>query len=337
MKGAVAILVVLGVVAALCATVLVSVLMGTLRQAEPAEAGVPERAEFVVAAMDLPAMRVVRQGDLATVDLPVSEAPPDAMRNTMSAVGKVLASPMASGQPFTPARFVSEGTGMHLAAALPDGKRAVNISLADHSGLEGLLYPGSVVDVYLAIAAPSDETNPGRGAEVVSTTLFESIQVLGVNYQTIVSAEEEAASTGRANRGLRVTLLVDPDQAKALQLAMRHGTISLAMRNPRDEQVTPERVVSLYDLVGRDRAPALDAQALQTMQALEAMPPEPVAVAEPEPQIEAEPALEPVAARPPWQTTVIRGLDVQQKSFPTHEPADEPSVAHNDDEEGEGR
>ena len=38
----------------------------------------------------------------------------------------------------------------------------------------------------------------------------------------------------RLNRGLLVTLMVDSQQGEALQLAMEHGVISLALRNPKD-------------------------------------------------------------------------------------------------------
>ncbi len=43
---------------------------------------------------------------------------------------------------------------------------------------------------------------------------------------------------GRAGDNHCVTLLVDSKQAKALQLAMEQGTLSLALRNPLDPATT---------------------------------------------------------------------------------------------------
>ena len=75
------------------------------------------------------------------------------MTNPVQVVGKVLTRPMAEGEVFTKSNFSSD-KGVSFAAAITEGKRAVTISLQDHNGMAGILYPGSVVDVLVTLTTP---------------------------------------------------------------------------------------------------------------------------------------------------------------------------------------
>src|SRR6185503_8819315 len=96
-----------------------------------------------------------------------------------------------------------------------------------------------------------------RGA--LTTTLLERVQVLAVEAKSVVSGSAETVGTdtsvaadaiSRANRTRRVTLLVDTKQAKALQLGMEQGTLSLALRNPLDTGSADRDQVSLRSILG---------------------------------------------------------------------------------------
>jgi Flp pilus assembly protein CpaB len=118
------------------------------------------------------------------------------------------------------------------------GKRAVTLSLDDHSGLERILYPGCIVDVVASFKVNASE-EMGRA---VSTTLLQNIEVLAVEGSSVVNKEDpdkvEARTTRTGTRrSLLVTVMVDSKQAEALQLATQHGEVSLAMRNPADVAV----------------------------------------------------------------------------------------------------
>jgi Flp pilus assembly protein CpaB len=76
---------------------------------------------------------------------------------------------------------------------------------------------------------------PANANEAVTKTLLQNIQVLGIEGDTIVSAQEnKRPGTTDRNKKRMVTLMVDPEQAKVLQSAIQEGTISLSMRNPLD-------------------------------------------------------------------------------------------------------
>lgn len=241
MRWSVVGLVLMGLVAAFCASVLVSTLRAGTELAEldlsqvaaNLVAPAPEEVQVLVAAKDLPTEQMLDMDSVVTKTVRAEEAPPGRLSNPIQVIGKVLTRPLLEGQTVTESFISKDGSGLELALALPDGMRAIGISLSDHSALFGVLYPGCKVDVLVSF-------NPKAGQQPIADTLVQGIRVLGTNNRTIVSPDggtgEGSGPMGRS-RGQRqmVTLMVDPEQAEVIQSAMEHGTISLTLRNPRDD------------------------------------------------------------------------------------------------------
>lgn len=250
MKWSIVGLTILGVIAAFCA----AILMTTLRSNASTSAGgdEPTTVEVLIATQDIRAMSVVTDTMIESKTVPLAQAPLHSISETTLVVGRPLAVPLLAGQPFTSASFAREGKGLDLASKLQPGMRAVSIALSHYSGLEGLLYPGCVVDV---VASFKVKTQGSIGGQALSMTLLQSVQVLAIEGETVgtVRSEEEEAlaestkGQNRYNRDLLVTLMVDSKQAKALQLAMEHGKISLAMRNPFDSEDVDKDATLLND------------------------------------------------------------------------------------------
>jgi len=238
MKWAVVILITLGLLAALSASLLVN----TLRSSDSTSASRSSNADadVLVAAKSLPAMSVLTASLVVRGTAPQNELPENYLTNPIQAIGRVLAVPIVEGQILTESCFVTQGTGAQLAASLPEGMRAVSVTLASSVITGGLLYPGCIVDVLVTFRLPS-----GEGAEAISTTLLREVQVLAVEGSTVVSREKDPEDKKKGSLGLAparntygrvmVTLMVDPRQAEALQLAAEHGKVSLAIRNPLDK------------------------------------------------------------------------------------------------------
>lgn len=282
-------LVLLGLVAALSAAMLVGGLRFGRRAGASREPAAP--VEIVLATKGLPAMAVVDGRSVVTKTVPKQEAPADYVASPGLVVGKVLAVPMTEGQVFTKGCFVTKGSRPQLAAVLPNGMRAVSLSLPGWSGLEGLLYPGSVVDVYGLFRDPT-----ASGRPIVSTVLVQSVQVLAVAHRTVFSEEkEEGQSRTVPRRYPLVTLMVNPEQARALQLAMQHGSVSLAMRNPLDRQSISLEPMWISDIL---RYPHLAEQAH-----------------EPDEKVEPAAARPAVALRAKWDVLIIRGRQREEQSF----------------------
>ncbi len=260
-------LIAVGVIAALCVAVLVGALQAKGRDGEGSSG--PTERMIVVAARDLEPAMLVEADAVAMKRVRIVDAPKECLFDPVQVVGKVLNTPIVEGQPFTRSAFARDGSGLHLAAALPQGMRAMGVPLSESSGLQGLLYPGSIVDV-LASYKPT-----AGSRECVSQTILQGIRVLGVEDHTIVAPEGTKDSMARTvSRGREVvTLMVNPQQAEVLQAAMEQGSISLALRHPMDTatQPEPEAVAVLVETPAPEPEPA---------------PPPPPPAVEPEPKPE---------------------------------------------------
>jgi pilus assembly protein CpaB len=229
MKWTIIILVVLGLLAAVSASVLVSALRVNINRGD-------DGGGVVIATKSLPAMSVITADHIKKDQVPMEDLPEGFLTNPTQAIGRVIGVPMVEGQVLTDASFITSGSEAQLAAALPHGMRAVSITLPRESVTGGLLYPGCVVDVLASFRLSSVYRAKG---EAISTTLLHNIQVWAVEKKTIVSKPEDeiekATKAPQTSRNITVTVIVDPRQAEALQLAMKHGNVSLALRNPLDK------------------------------------------------------------------------------------------------------
>lgn len=234
MKWSVVVLLVLGVVAAICAALLVISMRGgggggtNFAQ----DGGEVREGSYVVASRDLAARTVVETSAVEVLTTSSKEVPVGAYSQAANVVGQVLRRPLKKGQPFDQSCFTSEGTGVVLAGALQEGKRAVSVPLSDSGGVEALLYPGCMVDVLCVMNLKDDE---GLGDQPMSMTLLQGIYVLAVGGQTVVTPvnpdEKALAPRGPA---ATVTVLVDTKQAEMLYLARLRGSVSVSLRNPMD-------------------------------------------------------------------------------------------------------
>ena len=327
MKWAAIFLCLLGVMAAACAAFLVKGLsLPSAIETRIAAAKAEDTAEVQVlfATRTIPAMTVVDSRLVTLKSMPRNKAPADYISNTVEVVGKVLARPVVEGQSFSLSCFAGDSASRLVAEAIPKGKRAVGISVSDYAGLEGMLYPGSTVDVLASFKAQGASNIEWKNASTI--TLLENVQVLGIEQQTVVSPGKtmnDGAGVGRNTR--RVTLLVDTKQAKSLQLAMENGTLSLAMRNPMDVGPTNKTTVSARELMGEPAetpqaaGPSFGDKLIEVLKQAAANKEHAPTTQESSTLFGGE------NRRPQWEVEVIRGKDVETKSFEVPKEAKEAS------------
>ena len=314
MRTAVTLLVVCGLIAAVCATLLVRVLVRPRpNMAKPAD----DDVQLILAAKALPSMTIVDGPATVTKTVKKADVPPGALTNSVQVVGKVLTRPMAEGEVFTKSSFSTDQKGVSFAAAITEGKRAVTISLQDHNGMAGILYPGSVVDVLVTLTGPNSNAR-----EAIATTVLQGLQVIGVGSQTVAAEDEfkdknpgALAKQGQINTRM-VTLLVTPKQAEMLQLATKFGSVALSMRNPRDSKPVQQDLTRMADFTrAGDRMGTNIGKALASM--LKSMPPpaapKAVAVAAAK-----DPFAEPKEKEkdPTWELLILRGASQEKRTFP---------------------
>jgi pilus assembly protein CpaB len=218
-----------------CCSLCAVLLFNALDIAEMRSAGNKAEVSVVKVSKSIPAMTILTEDVLTSESVKVKEAPQGSYTNPIQVIGKVLSKQVVEGQVLTSNEIVRGGSSAELAATLPDGMRAVSVTLSGSQITGGMLYPGCVVDILVAFKMSGSEKG-----EALSTTMLERITVLAVQGESVVAksnpeeGEDAKVRTRRSSRGATVTLMVDTKQAEALQLAAMNGQISVTLRNPSD-------------------------------------------------------------------------------------------------------
>ncbi|MBX9805437.1 MAG: Flp pilus assembly protein CpaB [Alphaproteobacteria bacterium] len=118
-----------------------------------------------------------------------------------------------------------------LSALLNEGMRAVSIGLDQNAGMSGLLNPGDIVDVILAL----NPTGKEKEDEEMNKTILCGVRVLALDQHLSSSLDvvnkkiSEVTQTPKS-----VTLEVTPRQASALASAVKLGSLSLSLHSTND-------------------------------------------------------------------------------------------------------
>jgi Flp pilus assembly protein CpaB len=313
MKVAIFFLMILGILAAGST----AVLFGWV-QAKSVRVAAPQTdADVLVAQTDLPARTRLTAEHVKVERIPKAGLPADCFVNPAQAVGKTLKLAVIKGQPLAESSCIPPGSIDDL---LRPGMLAFPISLSRRFTSVELLYPGCIVDVFVTFAL-----NDRAKGEAVVTPLLQSIQVLGLAAETVVSQANETDTTRSerkktpAGGNATVTVEVNARQAAALQLAMERGTLGLAMRNPLDKNLNPTDPMVIKEGQLTASSEAMDTQTLALVNQLQQM-----LGNRPLPDPNCPPTLPDLNAaalvdlgnmvqkRSAWQMTVIRGQKVEE-------------------------
>jgi pilus assembly protein CpaB len=193
-------------------------------------------SDVVVAATDLQIGTKVQDKEIKIVHYPMGDLPPNTFHQKSSVVGRGVVLPIAKGEFVLPTKLAGENAGSGLTSLIPAGMRAVPVRVNEVSGVAGFVLPGTRVDVLLT-------GNPSGAAQEQTTTVLENVAVIATGQKL------ERTSTGEPQNAPVITLLVSPDDAQKLTLAMTQGKIQLALRNPldtRQQELSPVKTDSLY-------------------------------------------------------------------------------------------
>jgi pilus assembly protein CpaB len=132
--------------------------------------------------------------------------------------GAYAASFIAAGQPLLAEYITTKAPVNEIQANIPEGFRAVSVSVDDVSNVEGWVRAGAKVDVMLA----SQISN-----KPVITLLAQNAKVLSTGKVGGTRAVKGAGST-------TITIMVTVEEATKIQLASTAGVMSLALRGDED-------------------------------------------------------------------------------------------------------
>ncbi len=248
----------------------------------------------VVALQDITLGTPIAATMLQEVTWPGEAKPTGSFATAAELVGRVPNSNVLRGEPILDTRLAAIGSKGGLAAAIPEGFRAITVKVNEVVGVAGFALPGSFVDVMVNV-------RDGR-EEAISKILLERIQVLAV-------AQEAFRDETKPKVVNAVTLQVTPSQAEKIDLARSIGSLSLVLRNQIDQQMVPTEGIRTDDLLAlkTDRAkPAAAPTPAVAPAAPVAAPIKPKRVAMPKAVVESAPAVVAQPAR--TRVEVIRGV-----------------------------
>jgi pilus assembly protein CpaB len=211
----------------------------------PAQTAPMKTTQVVVASANLTLGDELGADDVRVVEWPASSVPASAFHTVDDVVGRGVIAPMVQHEPILPDKLASKDAGAGLPPAIPEGKRALSVSVNEVIGVAGYVLPGTRVDVLATVNPSQNQT------DVTSKVILTNVPVL--------AAGTRIERDGTDNKPISVTvvtLLVDPAESERLTLASTEGKIQLALRNPTDTTAPATPGIRPAALLGAMRAPA---------------------------------------------------------------------------------
>jgi pilus assembly protein CpaB len=146
--------------------------------------------------------------------------------------GAYAASFIAAGQPLLADYMTSKAPVNEIQANIPEGFRAVSVSVDDVSNVEGWVRAGAKVDVMLA-----------------SQVLNKPIITLLAQNAKVLSTGKVGGRGGKGGGSTTITIMVTVDEATKIQLASSAGVMSLALRGDEDTVESADNQTVTLDAV----------------------------------------------------------------------------------------
>ncbi len=195
----------------------------------------------VEASQDIPAYSEITADMVTLVQVPEGSAHPKAARSADEVVGYVTESLIVAGEEILPEKLKRPGeSDSGMSYIIPEGMRAVTISVDEISGVAGFLQRGDYVDViaFTTTTYQLDETASDAEEETGSTSTTKPTQGT-----TVVAAQNVCVAavgttlknpdTTTDDDGISyssVTLFVTPEEAMRVLQGAKSGVITIVLR-----------------------------------------------------------------------------------------------------------
>jgi pilus assembly protein CpaB len=196
----------------------------------------------VVTVKDLTFGTVIAPEHLLTVEYPENSVPSGAFSDPDSLIGQTTKVFLNTREPVLATKLASIGGGLSI--RIPVNLRATSMNVNVVSGVSGFVLPGDRVDVLTVI------DKAGRPGDAITRTILQNIEVLAAGQKTEHKGD-------RPVKVQSVTLIVDPEGAEKLALALHEGKLHLVLRNPADHEIAEVRSVSTKEMLGEKPKPVV--------------------------------------------------------------------------------
>lgn len=201
------------------------------------QAAAPETVDVVVAVKDMTFGTTLEENDLHLAQFPAESVPTGSFASIDSIVGQTIKVFVVTGEPLLASKL--SGIGGGLSVRIEPHMRAMSLRVNDVTGVSGFVLPGDRVDVIVTVQ------NAAGMRVAITKTILQSVEVLAAGAKTENKKQNMTVQT--------VTLLVEPDGAEKLALAVNQGKIHLALRNPVDYEIVEGGTTNTKTVLGLNK------------------------------------------------------------------------------------
>jgi len=219
--------------------------------------------DILVAKQDIASRQILKPEFLVIKKIPKSFVQPGALKSDTQLLGEkgrpIYATllPIKKGEQILFTKISRFGKKTGLSLTIPDGYRAVSVTVNKNEGVGELIKPGDYVDVFLLIEYNVEEKKKsGFGMSekhYKSMPLFQNVYVLAVNDELTVEEAKVSAERGTQPqgylRGYTVTLAFKPEDVPKFIYARDKAKITLVLRPMGDKEIKEIKEVELKDIV----------------------------------------------------------------------------------------
>lgn len=180
----------------------------------------------------------IDESDIVISEWPQEIIPDGSFSDDSNLIGRVIKNNIYKGEPILESKLAPPGSSGGFSSIIPQGMRALTVSVDTYSGVGGFILPDTRVDVMVTV--PSHKDNEKSSTKII----LEHILVLAVD-QTFMREGDDPVIVQS------VTLLVDPKQAEKLVLAATEGKLQLSLRNNTDHASRKTPGVQLRELISK--------------------------------------------------------------------------------------
>ncbi len=202
---------------------------------------------IVVAALPLQLGTRLDAAKLREIPWPASDPVLGMFTRVQDCENRALITTVAENEPILESKLSPKEAGAGLPATIPEGMRALSVSVNEVVGVAGFVIPGTTVDVLVTGPLPGG----GAGESNITRVILENVRVLAAGQKI------EQDREGKPQTVPVITLLVTPEDAAKLTMASTEGKIQLALRNTIDTKtVDPPPVLQAALFAGGLLQPA---------------------------------------------------------------------------------
>jgi pilus assembly protein CpaB len=176
---------------------------------------------IIIAASALPVgVKINDPAQLKLSSWPNDSLPQGSFVDAAVLIGRIPVNPISAGEPITESRLMPVGATSVMAYTVPEGHRAITVSVNEVAGVAGFLNPQNKVDVVVTMLLPNS-------SESISKIILQNVPILATGQ--IMEHKE-----GKPIVVTTVTLDVTPEDAEKLALAASKGQLQMLLRNISD-------------------------------------------------------------------------------------------------------